>query len=230
MPMVQHSIPWLPAGRFVPGVLLLACSTLSAQTLIRGSGPGDTVRIFNTDAAVLESQEVRKDLPCTVTPAKPALGFDLKFHAGYEVTVPLRELAGTENTLTMMFRLTPEHRKEEPVYLTQKYTVPTIEDGAKGDAYLQRHCLRNDYAREIYKNEYDMAVMCTDLLVTSELRKMKTIWVQEGMTDPVTSLATWTHRLGLPAWTAMNTAFNGSGNICGAANNSASHDAKCKTK
>jgi hypothetical protein len=85
----------------------------------------------------LESQDVRKDLPCTVTPVKPALGFDLKFHVGYDVSVPLRDLAGTENTLTMLFRITPDNHKDDPVYFTQKYSVPSIEESAKGDAYLQ---------------------------------------------------------------------------------------------
>ena len=33
-----------------------------------------------------------------MTPAKPALGFDLRFHAGYEVTVPLKELGGEAKT------------------------------------------------------------------------------------------------------------------------------------
>jgi hypothetical protein len=137
MAMFSQWVLRLSGARMVPGVLLLMCASLPAQTIIQGSGPGATVRIFNTDAAVLESQDVRKDLPCTVTPVKPALGFDLKYHAGYEVSLPLRDLAGTENALTMLFRLTPENRKEDPVYFTQKYTVPTIEDGAKGDAYLQ---------------------------------------------------------------------------------------------
>jgi hypothetical protein len=121
----------------MPGVFVFLCSAASAQTLIQGSGPGATVRIFNTDAAVLESQEVRKDLPCTVTPVKASLGFDLKFHAGYEVNLPLREIAGSENSLTMLFRVTPDNHKDEPVFFTQKYSVPTIEENAKGDAYLQ---------------------------------------------------------------------------------------------
>jgi len=102
-------------------------------------------------------------------------------------------------------------------FMRRGYLETTILSGEfkrKGDAYLQRHCLRNDYAREIYKNEYDLAVLCTDLLVTKELRKLKTIWVQEGMTDPVTPLAKWTHRLGLPSWAAMNTAYNGCSNVC----------------
>ena len=102
-----------------------------------GSGPQGNVNIFNTDLAVLEAGDVRKDLPCTVTPSKPAIGFDLKFHTGYEVTVPLRELAGSENMLTILFRVAPEVRKDPPLYFVQRVRVPLIEEDAKGDAYLQ---------------------------------------------------------------------------------------------
>jgi hypothetical protein len=84
----------------------------------------------------------------------------------------------------------------------------------KADAYLESHGLRNDYARSIYGNKYDLALLCTDLLVTKELRKMKTIWVQEGMTDPLTTWGKWVRRLGIPPVLAVNTAFNGSNNIC----------------
>ncbi|MCL4402547.1 MAG: acetyltransferase [Acidobacteria bacterium] len=122
--------------RLVPCVLA-STGLLPAQVLMQGSGPAGTVRIFNTDAAILESQEPRKDLPCEVTPIKPILGFDLKFHAGYEVSVPLKDLAGSENLLTMVFRVSPENRTDEPVYFSQRIAVPVIEDNAKGDAYLQ---------------------------------------------------------------------------------------------
>ncbi len=118
-------------------VLLLSCAGLRAQSLMQGSGPGRTVRIFNTDSAVLESQDARNDLPCIVAPVKARLGFDLRFHAGYEVSVPLRELAGNEDMLTMVFRITPEGGKEQAVYFSQKISVPAIEEGAKGDAYLR---------------------------------------------------------------------------------------------
>jgi hypothetical protein len=84
----------------------------------------------------------------------------------------------------------------------------------KADAYLDKHRLRNDYARSIYQNSYDMAVFCTDLLVTRELRQLKTVFVQEGMTDPVTPWGRWTRRLGLPPFFALNTAFNGGSNLC----------------
>src|SRR5271167_3848799 len=53
---------------------------------------GRAVHIINTDLAVLEAQDVRKDLNCTVSPQKPVLGFDLRFHAGFDVSVPLKEL------------------------------------------------------------------------------------------------------------------------------------------
>jgi hypothetical protein len=95
------------------------------------------VRLFTTDAAILEAQEPRKDLPCVVTPVKPTLGFDLKYHAGYEVSIPLRELSGAENALAMVFRVSPEGHPGDPMYFSQRMTVPAIEENAKGDAYLQ---------------------------------------------------------------------------------------------
>jgi len=101
------------------------------------SGPGGAVRLFSSDAAILESDEARKDLPCTVTPTKPSLGFDLKFHSGYEVSTPLQELAGNGNQLTMVFRVTPEGHPDEPVYFSQHVAVPAIDADEKGPAFLQ---------------------------------------------------------------------------------------------
>jgi len=117
--------------------ILVSTVAVHAQILIHGSGPRHSVNIFNTDLAVLELGDTRKDLPCNVTPSKPALGFDLKFHAGYQVTVPLKELAGDENSLTIVFRVAPDSHLDEPVYFTQHLRVPPIQEDAKGDAYLQ---------------------------------------------------------------------------------------------
>ncbi len=101
------------------------------------SGPYGVVRLFGSDAAILEVEEPRRDLPCSVTPGKALVGFDLRLHSGYEVAVPLRELAGPENILTIVFRVTPAGHEEEPVYFSQRVRVPQIEEDAKGDAYLQ---------------------------------------------------------------------------------------------
>jgi hypothetical protein len=123
--------------RLVPGILLMNAALVSAQVPIVGSGPQGLVRIFSTDSAVLELQDPRDDLPCRVTPIKPALGFDLRLHTGYEVSIPLKELAGPENLLTILFRVTSEDRRDETVYFTQRVLVPLIEPEASGDAYLQ---------------------------------------------------------------------------------------------
>lgn len=115
------------------GVLLLCPNGLLAQALVGGG----ISRLFTSDAAILESQDVRKDLPCSVTPVKPVLGFDLKFHSGYEVSVPLRELAGESNQLTMVFRVVPDGHEDDAIYLSQRMAVPSIDDDSKGDAYLR---------------------------------------------------------------------------------------------
>lgn len=121
---------------------LVVCSVLlwagvaGAQVPMVGSGPYGLVRIFNTDSAVLEIHEPRDDLPCTVTPTKAVLGFDLRLHAGYEVSIPLRELAGSENLLTVLFRVRADGSQEEPVYFSQRVRVPEVAEDAKGDAYL----------------------------------------------------------------------------------------------
>jgi hypothetical protein len=125
----------MPGALTLAGSLTLLLSTPAvAQSPLSGSG--GVVRIINTDMAVLEAQDVRKDLPCTVTPGKPVLGFDLRFHTGYDVTIPLRDLAGSENQLTILFRVTQENRKDEPAYFVQHVRVPSIDEDAKGDATL----------------------------------------------------------------------------------------------
>jgi len=124
-------------GRLILTGLLVGTGLTHAQILMLGTGINNKVNIFNTDMAVLEAGEPRKDLACTVNPTKPVLGFDLRFHAGYEVTIPLRELIGSENILNILFRVTPQNHQDQPVYFAQHIRVPGIEEDAKGDAYLQ---------------------------------------------------------------------------------------------
>jgi len=94
-------------------------------------------RLIGTDMAVLEAGENRKDLPCTVTPSKPVLGFDLKFHAGYDISMQMRDLAGSENMLSILFRVAPAEKRDEYTYFTQRIRVPAVAEDAKGDAFLQ---------------------------------------------------------------------------------------------
>ena len=117
-------------------VFLCLAGALPGQVIMRGYGPDGVVRIHNTDLAVFEAREPRRDLPCAVSPNKPMLGFDLRFHASYEVAIPLRELAGKENLLTVLFRVRSQARPREPVYFIQRIRVPEIEEEARGDVYL----------------------------------------------------------------------------------------------
>ena len=115
----------------------LACAAGGhAQALLPGLSLGARMRLPQADLAVLELQEPRRDLSCTVTTAKPDLGFDFMFHAGYEIKVPLRELAGDGNLLSILFRVVPEDRPDQPSYMEQKVTVPAIEEHGNGEGKL----------------------------------------------------------------------------------------------
>jgi len=118
------------------GGLLLNPGQLLPQTLMRGSGPWGTVQLIGNDAAVLDTAESKKDLSCTVTPVKPILGFDLRFHSGYQIALPLREIAGNGDELTIIFRVTSVSAKDSPSYFSQRFAVPEIDADATGDASL----------------------------------------------------------------------------------------------
>jgi len=93
--------------------------------------------LMPSDLAILESSDARKDLPCTATLRKAELGFDLRFHSGYDVTVPLSELSGSGELLTVLFRIYPQGDKPHAAYFVQHFHVPAIDDDARGDATLQ---------------------------------------------------------------------------------------------
>ncbi len=48
----------------------------------------------------------------------------------------MKDLAGSENQLTILFRVTPDNRKDDPSYFVQHIRVPSLEEDAKGEATL----------------------------------------------------------------------------------------------
>jgi len=62
---------------------------------------------------------------------KPELGFDFMFHTGYEVRVPIRELAGEGNELTVLFSVVSEDHPNDRSYVTGSMRVPAIEERSK---------------------------------------------------------------------------------------------------
>jgi hypothetical protein len=112
------------------------CVGVWAQTELNFARIGGVVRIVNTDLAVLESPEDRNDLPCQVTQTKPELAFDLRFHGAYRVVIPLKDLSGTGDQLRVLMRITPLDKPDNQLYLVDRFTVPPIEEEAKGEASL----------------------------------------------------------------------------------------------
>ncbi len=109
----------------------------AAQMLLKPPRPGDQVTLMPSDMAILEAGAARDDIPCAVTERKPELGFDLRFHSGYDVTLPLNELAGSGELLTVVFRVYPQTDRSHASYFVQHFHVPEIQDSARGDAVLQ---------------------------------------------------------------------------------------------
>ena len=100
------------------------------------SGPG-AVRLFTSDAAILEAQDVRKDLPCTVTPVKPALGFDLKFQPDTKSRAA-QGAGGLGKHAHHGVPRTPDDHPDEPVYFSQHISGALDRRMTRGGpAYLQ---------------------------------------------------------------------------------------------
>jgi hypothetical protein len=90
------------------------------------------LRLNQTVMAVLESGEFRDDLPCKVTSEKPALRFDLRFHADYSVSFPLKKLAPGRGHLQVWLRIAPAADPAGEVLMTDRLSIPAIPEDAKG--------------------------------------------------------------------------------------------------
>lgn len=83
---------------------------------------------------------------------------------------------------------------------------------ANSAQYCRNHGLKMDYQAQ--KNQYDLVVYCSDLIIPDRLLQNKTIWVQEGMIDPYNTVSQLVKKLHLPPYLAIGTALNGASNIC----------------
>lgn len=82
----------------------------------------------------------------------------------------------------------------------------------KSKKYIKDNGLVYDYRGTSKGIEYDMAILSTDLVVPRSFLAKKTVWVQEGMIDPLTSLAKMVKKLNLPTFLPGNTSLNGTSN------------------
>jgi hypothetical protein len=77
------------------------------------------------DLAVLESESASGGLSCQVRPDKPYLGFDLRFHVHYQVTMPVRMLTEARGGLHEVLRVRSAIQGD-PEYLVQNIGVPSV--------------------------------------------------------------------------------------------------------
>lgn len=117
-------------------VALCVVASAGAQKIVPLGDDAEGFRLIQTDIAILDSDESRTDLDCTVDPLDPKLEYDLTFQAGYLARIPLRELSGTGDRLRILFRIQPADGSGEPVYFREGFDVPAIDEDAEGSAPL----------------------------------------------------------------------------------------------
>ena len=117
----------------IPFLLFIGTSGVALSQV-----PLDTnLRLNNSDAAVLESDELRNDLPCRVSPEKPALRYDLRLHVDYKISVSLKTLEPGGERLDVLLRVTPLADTNRAVYMSDRFVVPPIPDDAKGEGLFE---------------------------------------------------------------------------------------------
>lgn len=139
-------------------------------------------------------------------------------------------LVGSPNQTTQMHQIASHLQNEFECWFTQFFPDSPLEKWAlkaglldstimaghfkeKADRYLAKHNLPVDYMG--HRNQYDLAVLCSDLIVPKRLRNIKTVWVQEGMTDPVNFLTRVVQKVRIvPRYLTFNTSLNGASNLC----------------
>lgn len=144
-------------------------------------------------------------------------------------------LIGSPNQTTQMHQIARLLEDEFEPYFSQLYydgwqrsfykfllwsggldkTIVTGKIKDKADKYLAAHGLKNDFEARVYGNTYDLVVCCSDVIVPWPLvRTTKTVFVQEGMTDPLNLWARLVKRFTRYPILAIGTALNGMNNCC----------------
>jgi hypothetical protein len=121
-------------GRLRAWLLLVSLAAglrvpVHAQILV-----GPEVWPVPTDAATFPHGNLRNKLPCKALPVKPQVGFDLRFHSGYTVTIPLRKLSGAGHRFRLLTRVTPVARPQAARYFADWFSVPPLQSGLHGEA------------------------------------------------------------------------------------------------
>ena len=82
------------------------------------------------------------------------------------------------------------------------------------ERYLKDHNCNYDYRGSSLNNRYDLVLTCSDIIIPQEITYAPIVFIQEGMTDPVTAISKFINKYNLPSWMAGDTSLNGTSNKC----------------
>jgi hypothetical protein len=104
----------------VAGLALAICGGAPAQSLIEAGRIAEVRQAF-------ASPDTSARLHCSFTPERPALHYDLQFHTGYSIGIPLGQFSGSGREVTVLLRVTPEGG--DSVYLGRTEGLPKVPAG-----------------------------------------------------------------------------------------------------
>lgn len=138
-------------------------------------------------------------------------------------------ICGSLNQTTMMHKIS-KHLEDYDLFFTPYYSDGFLNVLAKAglldftilgknsefqkqtEKYLNNHNLEIDFAGS--KNDYDLVLTCSDLIIPKNIKQKKLILVQEGMTDPENLMYYIVKTLKLPRYlaststTGLSNAYN----------------------
>lgn len=135
-------------------------------------------------------------------------------------------IIGSPNQTEQMYKIYIHLKDEFDCFFTQffpdtwyeklpvklKLLEQTIMSGhfrEKGERFVREHNIPYDYAGKTLGNQYDLIFLCTDINFPKAAKATKTIFVQEGMIDPMNAWARFVKWSKIPASLALRTSLNG---------------------
>ncbi|MEZ5400349.1 MAG: hypothetical protein R2729_11825 [Bryobacteraceae bacterium] len=102
-------------GRIIPKFAFLAAFVVAAQ-------PPGRVAVGEEEIALLDAPKGRKDFSCGAGHWDPSLGFDLRYHAGWQAELPAKQLPDRSARYRVVLRVRPVGG--EPLYITDSLRSP----------------------------------------------------------------------------------------------------------
>jgi hypothetical protein len=138
-------------------------------------------------------------------------------------------IIGSPNQTTQMHQIYLQMKDEFDCYFTQffpadwimhttlrlgtlEHTIISGKFKKMGEKFVKDHSLKYDYAGESLGNKYDLIFLCTDMSYPKICKETKTVWIQEGMIDPINTWAKFIKKMKMPRYLAFKTSLNGSSN------------------